>query len=162
MRTQIVKKMKQISITISWVISLAAIPGVATTPCTRNLSLHCMSGGISFCACIVTCITKKPTILGRMNKIAKTKKWKKREEKQKKHTDNITCGSGGDSASVRPNTVLFGACCFYLLICNTSKIKTKKQRITNFSCIPSKHIIIPCPSPDWCSYLWLFFFSLDY
>lgn len=41
-------------VTISGVISFAVAPGLATTLWRRNLSLHCMSGGASFWACIVT------------------------------------------------------------------------------------------------------------
>lgn len=40
--------------TISGVISLAVAPGLATTLWSKNLSLHCISGGASFCDCIVT------------------------------------------------------------------------------------------------------------
>lgn len=40
--------------TISATTSFAVAPSEATTLCRRNLSLHCISGGASFCACIVT------------------------------------------------------------------------------------------------------------
>jgi len=49
-----IKKYFVVCYTISEVISVLVAPGHATMLWMRNLSLHCMSGGASSTACIVT------------------------------------------------------------------------------------------------------------
>jgi hypothetical protein len=48
------KKTLHVSTTNCEVMSLADQPSLTTTLCTKNLSLHCKSGGATVCACIIT------------------------------------------------------------------------------------------------------------
>lgn len=99
--------------TISVVMSFVVAPWSTMTLWTRNLSLHCMSGGASRCACIVT--ESKCNLLRRKYNIflPSTENLGQRKDQ---HTDNNTCRPRQDDPSIWPDAVFLRACRLHLFI----------------------------------------------
>lgn len=100
--------------TISGVMSLAIVRGFAITHWRRNLSLHCISGGTSRCACIVTEQKRKIHNLFPQNDQIKTKKERKKEKQSIRsssnrihfiQTINIACRTRQDNSSVGTDAI---------------------------------------------------------